>query len=125
MSVGEVFEVLRSALFVNRGRLKLVSHKVDVSAKRGNFLFEETNYKTRKFFGKIVDARLFVGKLETIANTIIERAKNLYQRVDQLAELRTGRMRTLVESTYHLKSKKANLKAVEDFKVKGEKIHLG
>ena len=39
--------------------------------------------------------------------------------------LRTGRLRTLVDSTFHFKARKAFLKSEQDFKIKAEKIDLG
>ncbi len=69
--------------------------------------------------------KLISGKVETLANDIIEKAKTVYRTVEGLTQLRTGRMRTMVEASYHLKAKKTFLKAEEDFKVKAEKIHLG
>jgi hypothetical protein len=49
----------------------------------------------------------------------------MYNTVEQLSQLKTGRMRTLVKSTFHLKAKNSMLKSEEDFKVRAEKIHLG
>lgn len=69
--------------------------------------------------------KLVSKKIETVVETLIETAKNVYQTVADLTQLKTGRMRTLVDGTSHLKTKKAFYKAEEDFKIKGEKIHLG
>lgn len=74
---------------------------------------------------KTTHTKWIVERLETLAETIVETAKNAYRTVEQLAQLRTGRMRTLVDETYQFKSKNAFLKAEEDFKIKGEQIHLG
>jgi len=70
-------------------------------------------------------ARWIVDKLETLAGTVIERATNLYRSVEQLAQLRTGRMRTLVEETYQFRSRNAYVRAEKDYKIKADQIHLG
>jgi hypothetical protein len=70
-------------------------------------------------------ARWIVDKLETVADTVRETAKNLYSQVERLAQLRTGRMRTLVEETYQFRSKNAFVKAEKDYKIKADQIHLG
>jgi len=70
-------------------------------------------------------AKLTFDRLETATDTLIENAKNVYRSVKQLTQLRTGRMRTLVNETYHFKSNKAMIKAEQDYKVNAEKIHLG
>ena len=64
-------------------------------------------------------------RLETEAQTVVSKAANVYQTVEDLTQLQTGRMRTLVEGSCHLKARDAFLKAEQDFKVDGEQIHLG
>ena len=74
---------------------------------------------------KAASSRWIVDRMETMAGTLVEKARNAYRTVEQLTQLRTGRMRTLVDQTFQFKSLKAFLKSEEDFKIKGEKIHLG
>jgi hypothetical protein len=45
--------------------------------------------------------------------------------VKDLAQQRAGRVRTLVDGSYHVKSRTTLLSAEEDVKVQGERIHLG
>ena len=45
--------------------------------------------------------------------------------LDGAAQLTAGRVRSLIEGAYQLRSKEAFLKSEEDFKIDGEKIHLG
>lgn len=68
---------------------------------------------------------LVAHRLETQAETVVEKAANVYQTVEELTQLQTGRMRTLVKGSCHLKARDAFLKAEQDFKVDGEQIHLG
>ena len=106
-------------------KASLSSARLAMTAQLGEFQLKETRFASSRFLGKIEDSQLIVGKLTTIANSITEKAKNVYKTVEQLTQLKTGRMRTLVRSTFHLKAKKTYMKAQEDFKVKAEKIHLG
>lgn len=64
-------------------------------------------------------------RLESVAETVVAKAKNLYRTVEELAQLQTGRLRILVQKSCHLKARDANLLAEEDFKVDGKQIHLG
>jgi len=106
-------------------KTSLSSARLAITAQQGEFQLKESRFVSSKFLGKVEDSKLIVGKLSTIANTITENAKNVYKTVEQLSQLKTGRMRTLVESTFHIKAKKTYMKSQEDFKVKAEKIHLG
>jgi len=63
--------------------------------------------------------------LETRAATVISHAGNVYETVEELAQLQAGRQRTLIQGSCHLKARDAFMKAEKDFKVDGEQIHLG
>jgi len=70
-------------------------------------------------------ARLRLGKLETVVGRLIERARNVYRRVDELAELRAGRVRTLAQGLLQLAGATAALTAKGVVRVDGQKIELG
>jgi len=116
---------IASSFILRPCKTSLSSSKLTITARQGEIQLKELRFVSSKFLGKIKDSQLIVDKLSTIANSINETAKNVYKTVEQLTQLKTGRMRTLVESTFHLKAKKTYMKSQEDFKVKADKIHLG
>tara|TARA_R110000850_G_scaffold165954_3_gene291074 strand:- start:38 stop:937 length:900 start_codon:yes stop_codon:yes gene_type:complete len=116
---------LASSFSLDACKASINSAKVRVTAQLGEFQLKETRVVGTKFRGTIEDSQLIVDRLSTVANTVTEKAKNVYRSVEQLTQLKTGRMRTLVASTFHLKAKKTMLKSQEDFKVNADKIHLG
>jgi hypothetical protein len=78
--------------------------------------------EVRGFIGRaVVQAR----RIETVAAVISETAQNLYQAVEELAQLRAGSLRTIVDGSVHLKAKQVFQRAAEAFKIRAEKIHLG
>lgn len=99
--------------------------EIGVSAQKGDLRIEEAVYTGKKLLGNIEHAKLIAERLETAAQTMIEKAKNLFQSVEGLSQLKTGRMRTLVKKTFHFKSNKAFVKAEEEYKIRAGKIHLG
>lgn len=125
LSVADAFGQLISSLSVRRKHIKISSAELGITAQKSQFHIKETRYLGKIFRGKIEDSQLIAGKLTTIAKAITEKAINVYKTVEQLSQLRAGRMRTLVGSTFHLKAKKAYLKAEDDFKINADKIHLG
>ena len=113
---------------VARGDLELGTEDGDITLKSaGTVRIDGASIELtgRTLEVRTTHARWIVDRLETVAGTLVEKAKNAYRTVEQLAQLKTGRMRTLVDETYQFKSKRAFLKAEEDFKIKGEQIHLG
>jgi hypothetical protein len=125
LSVADAFGQLISSLSVRPKHMKISSAEVAITAQKSEFHIKETRYLGKIFRGNIEDSQLIAEKLTTIAKSITEKARNVYKTVEQLTQLRTGRMRTLVDSTFHLKAKKSYMKAEEDFKINADKIHLG
>lgn len=125
MMTTDLLGSILSSVTLNFKKLCLQSPIIGITAQRGDIHVEDSSYIGKKFVGRMGHAKLIVGKIETLANDIIEKAKSVYRTVEGLTQLKTGRMRTMVDASYHLKAKKAFLKAEEDFKVKAEKIHLG
>jgi hypothetical protein len=125
MGVLDKLGKLRSALTMKPDDLHLNSHEVAIEAEKGDLQINETEITGKKLNAYLDSSKVTIGRMETFAQTIISKAKNIYNTVEQLSQLKTGRMRTLVENTFYLKSRKSMLKSEEDFKVRAEKIHLG
>lgn len=106
-------------------RVDLSGPAVGIRARRGDIQIEEANYLGRRFSGKVDHIRMVMERFETLAGNVIHKAKNVYRTVERLTQLRTGRLRTLVDETCQLKSKNAFVKTDEDFKVRADQIYLG
>jgi hypothetical protein len=118
----------KARVYVSRGNLELVTEDGDIelrSARHVRIGGDAIEMSGRELNVRAASARWIVGRMETLAGTLMEKARNSYRTVEQLSQLKTGRMRTLVDQTFQFKSRKAFLKSEEDFKIKGEKIHLG
>lgn len=113
----------KSSVHIQKGDLEFIAQdgRIDFTASKGIRFFSEHPIE----FSSNESIRLVAGKIETIVETILEKAKNVYRAVEKLTQLKTGRMRTLVDGTSHLVTRKAFYKAEEEFKIKGDKIHLG
>jgi len=118
LGVMDTLGKLRSTLTLRQQGVKMDSSEIGIDAERGEFNVEEAKYTGKRLLSK-------VDRLETIAGSVIAKARNIYQTVEELSQVRAGRMRTMVARTFHFKSKKAFVKAEEDYKIKAEKIHLG
>jgi hypothetical protein len=118
-----------------KARVNVTKGCLELSTEEGDI--ELRSAQTIRIGGKAIEmngnaltikadsARWMVSRLETVVETLVEKARSTYRTVEKLAQLRTGRMRTLVDQTFQFKSRKAFLKSEEDFKIKGKRIHLG
>lgn len=125
MGIMDKLGKLKSAFTIKENDLHLQSQLVSVEAEKGDLHINESAIRGKRISVQMDSASLTINRLETTAQTIISKAKNMYHMIEQLSQLKTGRMRTIVENTFHFKSKKAMLKSDEDFKIRAEKIHLG
>jgi len=114
-----------STLSLGNYQTKLNCPDLRVTAKNGDLFIDELKIAGKRMLINLVQATFNMNKLETKTKTLIHKAQNMYQSIEGLSQLKTGRMKMLIKSTYHLKSKNTVLKAEEDFKVKAEEINLG
>ena len=96
-----------------------------LTAGRAGLFIDELKVTGRKILGNIVQATITADRLETRAQSVVSKTRNFFQAVENLAQLKAGRMKTLVRATYHLKTKTSVLKSDDDFKVKADRINLG
>ncbi|WP_339137032.1 MAG: DUF3540 domain-containing protein [Candidatus Electrothrix sp. GW3-4] len=114
-----------STLSLGNYQTKLNCPDLHVTAKNGNLFVDQLKITGQRVLTNLVQATLNISKIETKAKTLIHKAQDMYQSVECLSQLKTGRLKMLIKSTCHIKSKDTVLKAEEDFKVKAEEINLG
>ena len=118
-------EAESSAISLTDKGLLMTSNQVGLRAKSGNIKIEHCQYEGDTFKAVLDRSKILVGKIETVAIRIIERAKNVYRHVEELQQTRANRVRTLVEGSYQLNSETSYIKAKKNVNIDGEKIHLG
>lgn len=105
--------------------LEMTAADLALTAGRGNLRIGKTRFVGERVRGWAADVRFTLGRIETLAGTVIRKARDVYETVEGLSQLRTGRLRTLVKGTWQSRSRQAVLTAERDFDIDGEKIHLG
>lgn len=115
----------QSAVSLTDKGLLLSSKKIGLKAESAKLEIEHSQFEGKTFKGVLDRSKLFVGKIETVAVRIMERAKNVYRQVEELQQTRANRVRTLVEGTYQLNSDTTYIKSEKNVNIDGEKIHLG
>lgn len=125
LAISDAIGKILATLSLRHKKISLNSPEVDVHAQRGKLEIDEAEYSGHSLSGAVNRVQLMATRLETTATDVFSKAKNIYKTVASLHQLKAGRMRTLINSTLHIKAKKTYLRAEDDFKVKSEKIHLG
>jgi len=115
----------KSSINLTENGVLMSSHRIGVQAKEGEFKIKDTLYSGKSFKGMLDRSKVVVGKVETVAVRIIEKAKNVYRQVEELQQTRANRVRTLVQDTYQLDSEICHIKSKKDVNIDGDKINLG
>ncbi len=105
--------------------IELNSPQFSLETGKAELNIADANYQGVRLGASIAQTKLFLGKLNTTVGRLIEKAKNVYRQVDNLNQLKAGRMRTLIKGSYHLKSESINQKAEKEVRIDGDKINLG
>ena len=66
-----------------------------------------------------------VGRLETHATRVVERAGDVYRHVEGLSEVQAGRARTLIAGEHQLAAKRTTIQSDEDTIIDGKRVLLG
>lgn len=98
--------------------------RIAVKADHADVRVDEARVSARALETAVEHVLQVVETLEVRAGRVIERAKETYREVEGLAQTRAGRLRLVAEETLHLLGRRAQVKAQEDLKLKGEKIYL-
>lgn len=107
------------------GSVRVVAGKrVEVRAAEAELKAAEVRLTARQLVATVDRVREVVGVLELRAERVVERAKNVYRDVEELAQTRAGRLKLIAERTVHVLGQRALVRAREDVKIKGEKVHL-
>ena len=104
----------KTRVVIEKGDLEFVT-------KEGSISFESA----REIRFGAPTLRLTARRMEAVIETMVSKARNVFQRVEELTQVQTGRLRTLVKGAFLVKARNASMKAEKDFKVDGQKIHLG
>jgi hypothetical protein len=83
---------------------------------------ELTGGELRSSFKRAVIA---LERLDSSADVVVSRARNVYQSVQELLQQQAGNLRTLVAGSAQLKAREVSQRADEAYKIRAEKIHLG
>lgn len=105
--------------------ITLSSRKFALDTAKGEIKITDASYEGMRLGATIERCKLLLGKLHNTVDRLVEKAKNVYRQVDNLNQIKAGRMRTLVAGSYHLKSERIIEKAEKEVRIDGDKINLG
>lgn len=112
-------------LALSEGGTLLRAPSLTIAAERAEVAVGEGTYRGIHLEVVADRVRTVAGRLESIATSVVSRARRVVRRVDEVELLTAGRLRTLVAGAFTIKAHRAALDAEDDVKIQGKRIHLG
>lgn len=106
-------------------RIAVHGQSVDVTTQRGSLQSKELRCVAERLSGRYGQVDTKAKVIRESAERIIRRSRYVYQRVEKLAELVAGRVRTLVSSAWQVRAERIDQQADKDVRIDGEKIDIG
>lgn len=110
---------------VSTGSVSIITPELDVKAVDGRFSIERLTTLSRHVLAEVVNAKIVAGAIDSVVDRVSARIKRAYRTVEELDQLRAGRIDHSAEKSMHLSAEDALVTATELVKFDGEHIHLG
>jgi hypothetical protein len=114
-----------SSVTLGSHQLNVNAADLQATAQRSRWHVQETRYIGKTMLACIDQVQLVSERVETMAGTVIERAKDVFRTITNCYQIRAKRKRSLIETTLHTKARNIIFKSDQDVKVKADQIHLG
>jgi hypothetical protein len=105
--------------------LRLNDEETALSSRRVKLVSGVASVVARHLSSSAIDVVSKAERWELEADRIVERSRDVFREVEELVQLRAGRVRQFVQELYHLKSGQTALHSDEETRVDGKKILLG
>lgn len=114
-----------SRLLFRGGSIETKSSDVCIRAKNTKIESQETSIRGHRYDVKS-DAIKMKSTRQAIETDVLEESSiRRMQKTESVSEIKAGRVRTIVSGLLQYRAKKAMMSAEGDYKINGEKIHLG
>lgn len=101
------------------------SERVGVEAESGRAKFGELSTVARAIATKTATLAITAERYELSATRLVEKARDAFRDVTDLAQSRIGRVRTIVAGAYTQRAQRTVIVSKDDTSIDGRKIHLG
>ncbi len=125
MTVAQGLAAVRSVLRLLPHSFHASIQDIEVFSRKGKIKIDSADVAAEQLSVAADQCQLSSRKIEIDAETIIQRAGNVYQSVRELLQLQTGRLRTYVSGLSHFRSKTAYISAEETVHIDGSHVELG
>jgi hypothetical protein len=106
-------------------RSSWLAPSLDIRSGQGRIELDDVDYRGKRLISRVARARLAWGRLESLVDCLVQKARTSFTTVEELSQTKAGRMRTLVAGAFRMKAERASLKTGKNFDIDGERINIG
>ncbi len=110
---------------VSTGDVSITSAGFDVRAAEGRVSIDRLAVLGRQLLAEVATVKVVAGAVDSVLDRWVQKVKRAYRTVEELDQLRAGRVDYTAEKSMHLHAENALVTAGELVKLDGEHIHLG
>jgi hypothetical protein len=110
---------------VSTGDVSITSAGVAVTAAEGTFSIDRLAVLGRQLLAEVANAKVVAGAVDTVLDRWVQKVKRAYRHVEEIDQVRAGRVDYAADKSMHLHAENALVTAEELVKFDGEHIHLG
>lgn len=113
-----------SAIRLDGDRASASARHVSLASERADVKVTDVNVVAKTLRTVAHRVRERAEHVERTAGRVVEHAREVFREVEELSQTKAGRLRLVADTALSLLGKSTTVKAREDVKIKGEKIHL-
>jgi hypothetical protein len=113
-----------ATITLNAGGVAVSAPRTTVAGAAAQVTVDDARVEAKVLTTVADRMRAVAGSVETRAASIVSRARTVMTEVEELAQTRGGILRFIAREGFHVRGRRAVVKADEDVKLKGQKIYL-
>lgn len=105
--------------------VNMLASEVNVAAETGKLHVADVQAASDSFTGNISKVRLFSEAIDVVAKRATQRLKTCFRWVEQVEHVTAGQMINSVRNLFSIRARQSSIKAKDDVKIDGKRVHLG
>lgn len=105
--------------------VNMLASEVNVAAERSKLTIADIRAASERFTGNVSKVRLFSDAIDVVAKRATQRMKTCFRWVEQIEHVTAGQMINSVRNLFSVRARQSAIKAKDDVKIDGKRVHLG
>lgn len=105
--------------------VNMLASEVNIAAEKSRFTVGDVQAASESFTGNVNKVRLFSDAIDVVAKRVTHRLKTCFRWVEKIEHVTAGQMVNSVRNLFSVRARQSTIKAKDDVKIDGKRVHLG